>query len=273
MKTKCTLESDSLHGASGTRIRYFLVAACGAMVLMLSGCGGGYHVVQPLPPPSPQQGSLEHVGYTIQAGAFARVENAANLAENLRQRNIDATYFLADDGLYKVRFGNFAGREEARSRAESLRRARVIDAFYIVSPDQYATARAETRGTSYVRTEIVKTARSFLGVPYLWGGTSAETGFDCSGLTAASYKLNGLSLPRSSREQFALGSPVNRESLSPGDLVFFANGGNEINHVGIYTGSDRFIHSPGQGKNIREDSLSGSAGYYEKRFRGGRSYL
>jgi cell wall-associated NlpC family hydrolase len=255
---------------------YLIIAACSALLLILSGCGG--RTAAPLKQPvverdTPAQAALMKVGYTIQAGAFARVENAANLSENLRRRSLDATYFLDADGLYKVRFGNFTGRDEARNRADALRKAGVIDAFYIVSPDQYAVAREQMYGTSYVRTEIVKTARSFLGVPYLWGGTSAETGFDCSGLTVASYKLNGLTLPRSAREQFTLGSAVNRESLFPGDLVFFANGREEITHVGIYVGGDRFIHAPGQGRNIREDSLSGSGGYYEKRFRGGRSYL
>jgi len=83
--------------------------------------------------------------------------------------------------------------------------------------------------------------------------------------------LNGLDLPRMSRDQFRVGTPVDREELSVGDLVFFANTGEEISHVGVYVGGGRFIHAPGQGKNIREDSLS--AEYYEKRFRGGRAYL
>ena len=268
-----------LHQAEAVRRRiprYLIIVACGAIFLLLSGCGA--RTVTPTKEPvaerdAPARGGLVKVGYTIQAGAFARVENAANLAETLRRRTIDATYFLDADGLYKVRFGSFSGRDEARSRADALRKAGVIDAFYIVSPDQYAISREHTYGTSYVRAEIVKTARSFLGVPYLWGGTSAETGFDCSGLTAASYKLNGLTLPRSAREQFTLGSPVSRESLFPGDLVFFADGREEITHVGVYIGGGRFIHAPGQGRNIREDALSGSGGYYEKRFRGGRSYL
>lgn len=267
-------ETDaSFRGTSPRRSFYLFAAVYGAIILMLSGCGGST-VVQPPPPVPPGQSSaLENMGYTIQAGAFARVENAARLSENLRRRNLDATYFRAEDGLYKVRFGNFPSREKARSRAEYLRKSGIIDAFYIVSPDQYAIARGQTYGTSYVRAEIVKTARSFLGVPYLWGGDSPETGFDCSGLTAATYHLNGLDLPRASRDQFRVGTAVDREALSPGDLVFFADTREEITHVGIYVGNGRFIHAPGQGKNIREDSLSGSGGYYLKRFRGARSYL
>jgi cell wall-associated NlpC family hydrolase len=210
-------------------------------------------------------------GYSIQVGAFSRVQNAANLSEALRLRDIDATYFLADDGLFKVRFGNFPTREAARSHADVLRKAGVIEAFYIVSPDDYAVTKGQRLGTSYVRSEIVKTAKSFLGVPYLWGGTSAATGFDCSGLTAATYHLNGLDLPRAAREQFLAGKPVERDELALGDLVFFANTQEEISHVGIFIGNGRFIHAPGQGKTIREDSLSDK--YYSKWFRGGRSYL
>lgn len=250
---------------------HLVVAAYCAIFLILSGCGGRTVIQPPQPPPQAAQGALVEMGYAIQAGAFARVENAANLAENLRRRGIDATYFRTEDGLYKVRFGNYSNRETARSRAESLRKAGVIEAFYIVSPDQYAAARTQTHGTSYVRAEIVKTARSFLGVPYLWGGDSPETGFDCSGLTTTSYRLNGLDLPRMSQDQFRTGSPVERSELLPGDLVFFGNAADKITHVGIYVGGGRFIHAPGQGKTIREDALSD--GYFEKRFQGGRSYF
>jgi len=236
---------------------------------MLSGCGA--RTAAPPKHPPTARAKLVKMGYAIQVGAFAQVENAATLAENLRLQDINATYFKARDGLYKVRFGNFRNRTAALSRAESLRKAEVIEDFYIVSPDQYSIAKGQMYGTSYVREEIVRTARSFIGVPYLWGGDSPETGFDCSGLVAATYHLNGLNLPRSSREQFLVGEPVRREELAPGDLVFFANSGEEITHVGIYAGDDRFIHAPRQGRNIREDSLS--VAYYEKRFRGGRSYL
>jgi cell wall-associated NlpC family hydrolase len=248
---------------------YLLFAAYAAIFLVL--CGTGVQASEPLKHPSTAAATLAKMGYTIQVGAFAKVENAANLAETLRLQDIDATYFLAKEGLYKVRFGNYSSRDISRIRAETLRKAGVIGDFYIVSPDQYTVAREQKNGTSYVRAEIVKTARSFLGIPYLWGGDSPETGFDCSGLVTACYSLNGLNLPRMSQDQFLVGEPVDREELSPGDLVFFANTNEKISHVGIYIGGGKFIHAPRQGKIIREDSLSDA--YYEKRFRGGRSYF
>lgn len=227
-------------------------------------------------PPSPLRPAtavrqLPKMGYTIQAGAFAHVENAANLTETLRKRNLAATYYVAEKGLYKVRFGDFPTREAARRKAEALLRGGVIEAYYIVSPAEYAVAKVPPGDESYVRTEIVKTAESFLGVPYLWGGNSAERGFDCSGLMVACYQLNGLNLPRTSREQFQVGEPVERGRLMRGDLVFFAPPGAEVNHVGIYVGDGAFIHAPGTGRKIRRESLASP--YYEKRFAGGRSYL
>jgi len=118
----------------------------------------------------------------------------------------------------------------------------------------------------------VETAEGFIGLPYQWGGASAEEGFDCSGLTMAVYQLNGLSLPRSSQDQYTMGAPVERAGLAKGDLVFFATKGREkVSHVGVYVGDNRFIHAPGKGKSIRVDSLSDR--YFTTRYVGARKYL
>ncbi|MDP2268840.1 MAG: NlpC/P60 family protein [Deltaproteobacteria bacterium] len=211
------------------------------------------------------------MNYTIQAGAFAKVENAARLTEVLRGQGVDATYFAAEKGLYKVRIGNYPSRTTAQSKAESLRQAGIVQDYYIVSPSEYAAARKDY-SRAELGEELVKTARSFIDVPYLWGGASAEEGFDCSGLTMTVYQLNGLDLPRTSLEQIEMGRPVARDHLAKGDLVFFhAKNGEKVSHVGIYAGDDRFIHAPGRGKKIRQDSLSGR--YFQERFAGARSYL
>jgi cell wall-associated NlpC family hydrolase len=263
------MKTELRHSERARRV-YLQLAVCCVVLLILSGCGGVHTAAPPRKPPV-RQAVLVKMGYSIQVGAFSQVQNAANLSETLRQRHVNATYFQAGDGLYKVRFGNFRTRKAARIHALSLQKTKIIEDYYIVSPKQYSAARERTEGASVVRAEIVKTARSFIGIPYLWGGDSPETGFDCSGLVAACYHLNGLDLPRVSRDQFSVGTPIDRDELAPGDLVFFATNGEEISHVGIYVGGGRFIHAPGKGKTIREDALSGK--YYEKRFRGGRSYL
>jgi LysM repeat protein len=101
---------------------------------------------------------------------------------------------------------------------------------------------------------ILRTAFSQIGNPYRYGGNSPETGFDCSGFVGWVYKQYGLSLPRSARDMLAVGEPIDRSELRPGDLVFFNYG---YSHVGIYTGDDKYIHSPRTGKRIEEVYLSG----------------
>ena len=115
-------------------------------------------------------------------------------------------------------------------------------------------------------------ALGYQRVPYSWGGTSPQQGFDCSGLTMAVFKLNGMKLPRSSKDQFAVGTPISQSQLSKGDLVFFATSqGKKITHVGIYTGDGKFIHAPGKDKRIRIDSLTN--GYFKTHYMGARTYL
>lgn len=224
------------------------------------------------PPPKVVEKKLAHMGYTIQVGAFSHVENAVRLSDLLRDRGLEATYFAARVGLYKVSFGNYPSKMIAREKAENLKSSGVIDEYHIVTPDEYAIAKQQTHGNIYIREELIKTAQKFIAVPYLWGGSSSDAGFDCSGLAMTVYQLNGLDLPRSSKEQYEAGTPVERDSLLKGDLVFFATSGRDkVTHVGIYVGKGRFIHAPGRGKNIRVDSLSRS--YYKKRYLGGREYL
>ena len=249
---------------------------CGILLsLPVGGCGRP--AVRPgAPPLSPpaqaaEKKALSRLGYTIQAGAFANAENASRLTRSLQEKGLNSTYFVARRGLYKVRFGNFPAKEQARTRADELRKAGIIDEFYVVSPAEYAVAQRDARGEAYLREELVRTARSFLGVPYLWGGASAETGFDCSGLTMTVYQLNGLDLPRTSREQFVTGTPVGSSSLEKGDLIFFAAIEDKVSHVGIYAGNGLFIHAPGRGKKIRTDPIAKE--YFSRAFVGARSYL
>lgn len=100
---------------------------------------------------------------------------------------------------------------------------------------------------------VLQTAFSQIGNPYRYGGNSPETGFDCSGFVRWVYKQHDVELPRTSGSMLGVGSSVARDELRPGDLVFF--GRKRVSHVGIYTGDEKYIHSPRTGKSIQESAL------------------
>jgi hypothetical protein len=230
-------------------------------VLLIFGCSR----TPVTPPPKPVLAvPLPSIHYTIQVGAFSNMENAIQFTEKLRKQGVNAYHFLHHSGLYKVRFGNFSSKMAAVDRAKSLSSKGIIHNFYVVAPKKYPR--------DNLKDKIIRTADSFIGVPYRWGGESAEEGFDCSGFTMTVYQLNGLELPRSSRAQWRAGEFVNRSELEKGNLVFFrTTSSRKISHVGIYDGNGRFIHAPGKGKRVSRSSLNNR--YYKKHYAGARTYF
>ncbi|MBL3656251.1 C40 family peptidase [Fulvivirga sediminis] len=115
---------------------------------------------------------------------------------------------------------------------------------------------------------VIKTAKSFIGTPYKWGGTT-RGGMDCSGLLYNSYSSIGFNMPRTSAMQSELGKKVGKNKIEEGDLVFFATGKKrrKITHVGLVTysrrGTVRFIHSSSS-LGVVESNLETK--YYKKRF-------
>ena len=108
-----------------------------------------------------------------------------------------------------------------------------------------AEAPAETPATPAVSasgSSIVSIAQQYLGVPYVYGGSSAS-GFDCSGFTMYVFAQVGIKLPHGATSQLSYGTEVSRSDLQPGDLVFFQDYGYTASHVGIYIGGDQFIHA------------------------------
>lgn len=227
--------------------------------------------VRSTPPPSEEIIS-DRPGYVLQAGAFSELNRAVRLTEKLQENGLDAFYLLQDPGSYVVQFGDFPSYEEAFDLAKELCRRGIIDDFYIFRPEREIDENDPARAEAHLRASIIRTAKGFIGAPYRWGGSSKKRGFDCSGLTSAVYRLNGVRLPRSSRGQWKAGRPVKRSELLEGDLVFFATaGGKRISHVGIYVGDGKFIHAPRRGRKIRIDLLSNS--YFERRYAGAKRYL
>ncbi|MFL5487767.1 MAG: C40 family peptidase [Gemmatimonadaceae bacterium] len=119
-----------------------------------------------------------------------------------------------------------------------------------------------TSGSGAAR-RVVPTAEQYIGVPYRYGGTSPRTGFDCSGFVQYVYGIQGVELPRTSRQMAGAGVAVgaSTRSMAVGDLMLFSQGG-RISHVAIYAGSGRFIHSSSSGHGVRYDDLGTKRGQW-----------
>jgi len=117
------------------------------------------------------------------------------------------------------------------------------------------------------RTGITEQALKFIGIRYRWGGSSPQTGFDCSGLVRYIAKIYNLDLPRRSQDMYTSLQSISQDNMLPGDLVFFNTSGAAF-HVGIYIGNREFIHSPHKGKLVSIESLDSS--YYSTRLIGVR---
>ncbi len=112
-------------------------------------------------------------------------------------------------------------------------------------------------------------AVSLIGVPYRNGGTSPDSGFDCSGFVWYVYRqAAGLALPRSAVEMERVGWPVEPDEMQPGDLVFYNTLGRAFSHVGIYLGERRFVHAPSSGGKVEIVAMQN--GYWARRFSGAR---
>ena len=118
--------------------------------------------------------------------------------------------------------------------------------------------------------QVVKEAKRFLGLQYLWAGTSGF-GFDCSGLTHSVFHELGVTIPRDAAPQALQGTKVSsRSALQPGDLIFFRSAAGAIHHVGLYIGGGIMIHSPATGRPVRLSSIYSEP--YLSEFAGGRRY-
>ena len=249
---------------------------------------------------------ISRLGHAIQMGAFADVKNAERFTAKLQAKGIEAFYFRKDNGVYAVRFGDFPSKEKARVVARRLVAEQMIDSYYIAPPNEVVFSRPKGAGWQKPQPDEIKktspplqpvvpkesaekpvskpsndskdmgaiaarTAERFVGIPYRWGGDNVVEGMDCSGFVRAVYNLCGLSIPRTSREQFTAGDLVVKSDLKDGDLVFFGASADKINHVGIYVGGGKFVHAPRRGEEIRVTAVNDN--YFEKRFVGARRYF
>jgi len=145
----------------------------------------------------------------------------------------------------------------AQNQAATQAQATDVVGASAVSPEGISIAPPSRYGG------VVGIAMQYLGVPYVWGGSS-PSGFDCSGFVMFVYAQVGVSLPHLAAAQFNYGTPVSSDQLEPGDLVFFDG----LGHVGIYIGGGQFIHAPHTGDVVKISSLGES--WYSATFVGAR---
>jgi hypothetical protein len=121
-----------------------------------------------------------------------------------------------------------------------------------------------------IRNDVIASARKYLGVPYVWGGTSPD-GFDCSGLVQTVFSENGIQLPRGSGDQYRDGKKVSDKKMRPGDLVFFHTYTSGPSHVGIYVGEGKFLHAESSPRGVTITGLDEP--YWNDRFLGARTWI
>jgi cell wall-associated NlpC family hydrolase len=135
------------------------------------------------------------------------------------------------------------------------------------------TGRTGGAGSARAGMRAVATGDDYLGVRYKWGGNTPSEGFDCSGFVKYVYARNGVGLPRTSRQQSTVGDwvPASVASLREGDLMFFASDGQRIDHVAMYAGGNRILHSSSSGGGVRYDDLDSRRGrWFVNHFVGAR---
>jgi cell wall-associated NlpC family hydrolase len=133
--------------------------------------------------------------------------------------------------------------------------------------------RVTTRGNAG---RVLATAERYVGTRYRYGGTSPSAGFDCSGFVQYVFGRNGVPLPRTSRQQAGAGNPIAArvDSLKPGDLMLFSSKGAGIDHIAIYVGNNRMLHSSaGAGKVLYDDLSTARGKWYLKRHVASRRVL
>ena len=108
-----------------------------------------------------------------------------------------------------------------------------------------------TKGPTTLRTNIKNTAIKYIGGRYVWGGTSLGSGVDCSGFVQQIFKIYGVKLPRTSRDQAKVGTAVSSGNKKVGDLIFYANSSGVIDHVAIYIGNNQIVHAANSKSGIK----------------------
>jgi peptidoglycan DL-endopeptidase CwlO len=159
----------------------------------------------------------------------------------------------------------------AGSRTAAPSTSTAVSTASLALPRVGATGRvylsAAVRANAVLRGKVaILVAKRYRGIPYVAGGTTPRTGFDCSGYTKYVYSQLGITIPRVSRDQYAWSRHISRSQAVPGDLIFFHSSSGRVYHAAIYAGNGYVWHSPHTGTRVRLERIWTSA-YYVGRIR------
>ena len=179
---------------------------------------------------------------------------------------------LANLGYDVVADGDFG--PATQEAIKEFQTAKGLNADGLVGPQTYQALMGRnmpevSRGSNFYSRRIIQTSLQYIGVPYVFGGTTPN-GFDCSGFTSYVFANAGISLPRTADAQYEEGTPVSYNDLQPGDLVFFSTYTYGASHVGIYMGNGRFIDAS-TSRGVAIDSLD--SGYWSSTYIGARRII
>ncbi|MBQ7454602.1 MAG: C40 family peptidase [Selenomonadaceae bacterium] len=197
-------------------------------------------------------------------GQFRVGDQGTEIAE-IQDKLVVLGYDVMPDGAFGL---------ATAEAVKDFQKSHGIKADGLIGPATYSALLGKdmpdiTSGVNYIASRIINSSMNYLGVPYVFGGTSPY-GFDCSGYVQYIFAHAGISLPRTADVQYEVGTPVSTTDLLPGDLVFFETYTYGASHVGIYVGDGNFIHASSS-RGVTISSLSQA--YYSSHYLGARRIL
>lgn len=223
-----------------------------------------------------QKGLIKQKQTTIQASIDNKAQTQQTVQQTLDKQQTLLAQLSTDE---KSMLNSSLAAQTKVSRIQQLIQQEAIEAANAANGSSASgtTSRGTNDGGGVAGTvkvsggaqQVLSFAARFLGTPYVWGGTSPSPGFDCSGYIQYVYRNSGISLNRTSEQQFNNGVSVSRSELRPGDLVFFHTYTSGASHVGIYAGNNTMINSSNGG--VSYDDMSNS--YWAARYLGARRVI